>query len=104
MIDRCPTCGRKHKRSNEANRRYWLLLHMIAEKVKPAEGITYSAETWHLYFKQRFIGADEVTLPNGKTHLIIKSSSDLDTGEFNDYMQSVEVFAAGRDVYLEDLG
>lgn len=103
MTDRCPTCGRKHKRSTESNRRYWLLIHMIAEKVKP-EGQSYSAEVWHQYFKQRLIGADEVKLPNGKTHIIVKSSADLDTGEFTDYMSQVEAWAAERDVYLDDIG
>ena len=102
MIPRCPTCGRKHKRSTEANRRYWLLLHMIAEKLKP-EGQTYSADTWHTYFKQRLIGADEVKLPNGNTHIVVKSSADLDTSEFADYMTQIEEWAASRDVYLEDI-
>lgn len=100
MIKRCPTCGRRAIRSTEANRRYWALLHAIAEEVKP-EGNKYAAETWHEYFAQRFVGAEELKLPNGKTVIKRHSTSDLDTSEFNDYMTKVEVWAGERGVYLE---
>lgn len=98
---RCPTCGRQHKRSNEANRRYWALINAIAGNVKP-DGNLYSSETWHTYFKQKLIGAEELKLPNGKTHLVIKSSADLDKSEFNDYMTKIEAWAAERNVYLDE--
>lgn len=90
------------KRSNEQNRRYWLLLHLISEKVKPA-GESYSADTWHIYAKTRWIGADDVRLPNGKVVPMPRSSADLDVAEFNTYMEQIEAWAAERDVYLEDL-
>lgn len=90
------------KRSSEQNRRYWLLLHLIAEKVKPG-GESYSADTWHTYAKTRWIGADDVRLPNGKVVLMPRSSADLDIAEFNAYMEQIEAWAAERDVYLEDL-
>ena len=101
-VERCPTCHRLKKRSNEANRRYWLLLHLIAEKVKP-EGKEFSAETWHTWAKTKWLGADEVQLPNGKTVQIPRSSADLDTQEFNDFMMAVETWAQERDVYLDDI-
>ncbi len=105
--DRCPTCHRRHKRSNEANRRYWLLLHEIADKVHPkgedGKPESFSAESWHKYFKQRFVGCDEVKLPNRKTIIVLRSSADLDTAEFNDYMTQVEAWASEHNVYLADL-
>lgn len=101
IVGRCPTCHRLQKRSSEANRRYWALLHLIAERVKP-EGEQHAAQTWHVYFKQRFLGVDEVKLPNGKTVLTPKSSAELDTSEFNDYVMQVEQWAHSRDIYLED--
>ena len=100
--NRCPACGRLQKRSSEANRRYWLLLHLIAEKITP-EGNRYSAEQWHIYAKSRWLGCDEMKLPNGKTLLIPKSSADLDTADFNDFMTAVEAWASERDVFLDDL-
>jgi hypothetical protein len=100
--DRCPSCGRKHRRSNPANARYWLLLHRIAEELAPG-GKKYSAEQWHTYAKSRWIGCDDVTLPNGKTMTIPKSSAALDTAEFNDYVTQVEAWAGERGVYLDSM-
>ena len=99
---RCPTCHRLKKRSNPANARYWLLLHLVSEGIKP-EGMQHSPEVWHTYFKQRFIGVDEYRLPNGKTLQIPKSSAELDTQEFNEYMQKVEEFAMSRNVYMDEM-
>lgn len=75
---------------------------MLADKLKP-KGVQYSAETWHLWAKQRFLGADDVKLPSGKIVVVPKSSAELDTAEFNDFMTAVEAWAAEHDVYLEDM-
>lgn len=99
-ITRCPHCGQKRRRSNPANARYWLLLHMMADKLKPS-GVAYSPETWHTWAKSRFLGCDEVKLPNGKVFQIPRSSADLSTEDFAEYMVKVEQFAAERDVYLD---
>ena len=100
MTKPCPTCGRIQKRSSEANRRYWALLHEIA--LKPVQGINYTAETWHLYCKQRFLGMTEIKMPNGKAILVPQSTADLSTSEFNDYMTAVEAWAAEHGIYLPD--
>lgn len=102
MDDRCPKCFRKFKRSNEANARYWLLLHVISEKVKP-EGKEYSAETWHTYWKLKLLGGNDVTMPNGKVIVVPKSSADLDKGEFHDFACQVEAWANERGVYLDEM-
>ena len=98
-IDRCPTCHRRKRRSNEANARYWLLLHTRAEV--PVNGKLFSADQWHLYYKTRYLGADDFKLPNGKVITIPRSTADLDTPEFNEYMEKVEAHMAEHDVYLE---
>ena len=98
---RCPACGRKEIRSSEANRRYWALLHEIAEKVKP-EGKEYSAETWHTYFKQKLLGSVEVNLPNGKTTQVPQTTTALDTGQFHVFATQVEVWAIPRGVFLPE--
>lgn len=100
-VDRCPTCRRRIKRSTQANRLYWLLLHEIAERVKPS-GQSYGAEVWHTWAKSRFLGCDDVTLPSGKTMTIPKSSADLDVSEFADYVDKVEAWAAERGIFLAD--
>lgn len=99
---RCPACGRLEKRSTQANARYWLLIHLIADNVKP-NGQAFGAEQWHTYFKSRFLGCDEIAMPNGKALQIPKSSADLDTSEFADYQTQVEQWASERDVFLADM-
>jgi hypothetical protein len=90
--DRCPTCGRRHKRSNPANALYWLLLHQMAER--KWQGQQYSAETFHKYFASKFLGADDMRLPNGKTLTIPRSTANFD---------AVQADCAERGVYLADL-
>lgn len=99
-IIRCQACGRRKSRSTSANARYWLLLHLIAEKLKPQEK-SYSAETWHEYFKQRYLGADEVELPNGKLVQKPHSTTDLDVDAFNEYMAKVEQWGIEHEIWLE---
>lgn len=99
--DRCPTCKRRLTRSSRANRRYWLILHAVADKLRP-NGQAYSAETWHRYYASRFLGCDDVRLPSGKVLTIPRSTSALDTGEFHEYATQVEADANERGVFLED--
>lgn len=89
------------KRTNEANRRYWLLLHVASEKLKP-EGVQYSAESFHIYYKMKFLGADDVRLPSGKVVAVPKSSAELPKDEFNDYVFKVEQELNERGVYLDE--
>ena len=102
MPDRCPTCKRPKKRTSEANRRYWLLLHMIADKVKP-DGNEYAAETWHTYFKMKHLGADDVRMPNGRVVAIPKSSAELPTDKFHEFVFEVEAWANERGVFLDEM-
>lgn len=98
---RCPTCHRPLKRSNLQNSAYWALLHLIAEKIQPS-GHSYSADTWHEYLKSKYLGADDIKLPNGKTLTITHSTGDLDAEEFSRYLTQVESWAATHGVYLEE--
>jgi hypothetical protein len=89
-------------RSTEANRRYWLLLHAIADKLRP-NGQEFNADTWHTWAKSKFLGCEEFRLPNGKTLLIPNSTTGLDVAEFGDYMTQLEAWAHEHDVWLEDV-
>ena len=102
MVDRCPKCGRRIKRSNEANARYWLLMHKAAERLKPS-GQSYSAETFHVYYKMKFLGADDVKLPSGKIVVMPKSSAELDKTEFHEYAEKVETDLNERGVFLDEM-
>ena len=97
----CPTCLRRHKRSTEANRLYWALLHAISEKL-PVQTQTYSADQWHLYLRSKFLGCDDMKLPNGKIVTIPKSTADLDVPEFSEYYDKVSHWAAEHNVWLPE--
>jgi hypothetical protein len=84
------TC-KLRKRTSKQNKRYWgkgVLAQIAAQAT--VNGRLFSAETWHEMFKRQFIGVIE--LPNGS--VIGKSSADLTTGEFSEFCQEVEAYAA----------
>lgn len=99
-LKRCPTCGRREKRSTDANRRLWLLYHAMA--AVPVHGERYSADQFHAYYRSRFLGCDDLKLPNGKVLTIPRSTRDLDVSEFSDYMTQVEADANARGVFLDE--
>jgi hypothetical protein len=78
----------KDRRSLDQNKRYWAILHDIAEQAWVA-GKQYSAEAWHEHFKQTLIGL--VELPNGNKVGI--STANLNVEEFANYMTRVEMYA-----------
>jgi hypothetical protein len=100
-MDRCPTCHRKHKRGNPANAMLWALYHAMADR--EWDGKRYSADSFHAYYKQKFLGADDVDLPNGKTLTVVRSTANLDADEFSAYLAKVEADAAERGVFLAEL-
>lgn len=78
------------KRSTRQNAAYWAMLHELAEHAW-IEGNQYSAEAWHHYLAGRFLGYMET--PGGRAPI---ATSGLSVGEFNDYMQAVQVMAASE--------
>ncbi len=100
-VIRCPACGRREKRSSEANRRYWAIVTAVAQKVKP-QGVAYEITPWHTWFKSKFIGCEDIRLPNGAVITQPLSSSDLDPPEFSDYMTAVEAWAGEHGVWLDE--
>lgn len=73
----------------------------MSDKIRP-DGKVYSPEQYHLYCKQRFLGAVDHDLPGGKVHTVLNSTADLDTDAFHDYMDQVEALAAEHNVWLDD--
>jgi hypothetical protein len=101
-VKRCPACGRRAKRSGDANRRYWALVALVAERVKPG-GNPFSVAAWHEWIKSKWLGCTDIRLPNGVVLAVPNSSADLDPAEFSDFMTAFEAWAAEHDVYLEDM-
>lgn len=98
---RCPVCGHVPKRSNESNKLYWAIIHQVADQLKP-QGKAYTAEGWHEYLKQRFLGAEDIPLPNGKVVQRARSTSSLDKLEMSAYISQVEAWATEHWVILNE--
>ena len=92
----------RQKRRDAQNRRYWAILHQIAEQLK-INGNVLIAETWHEWAKRRFIGVIEIPLPDGEIIVVGMSSTELDIPEFNDFMMMVEAWAIDQNVIFNDL-
>lgn len=90
---------RVYKRSLEQNKRMWAILQEIAEQID-VKGQKFTAEVWHQYFKGRFIGFEEIRLPNGRTLEEPISTTILDKGAFADYMTQIEAWAAEHGLLL----
>ncbi len=73
----------------------------MSDKIKPL-GVAYSPQQFHLYCRQRFLGATDFAMPNGKTMTMPNSTAELDVSEFQEYMQQVEALAADHGAYLEE--
>lgn len=91
---------REHRkaRSVEQNRRYWALLTEIA--ATQVQGQRFITESWHEYFKGRFIGKEEVKLPNGEIFNRPISTTTLDVMQFGEYMTQIEAWAAQHGILL----
>jgi len=100
--ERCPTCHRRMTRTVDQNRRYWALMHRLAERLRP-RGQEFSAETYHLWAKSKWLGCIDYVLPSGRTLTIPNSTAALDTQQFSDYLTQVESWANEHDIYLEDM-
>ena len=77
------------RRTNSQNSRYHAIVAEISERAVVA-GKRYDVEAWKEFFKQKFIGTEE--LPGGSVRGI--STTTLDIGEFADFMNKIEAYAA----------
>lgn len=91
---------REHRRarSSEQNKRYWALVGEIA--AQPVRGQRFVADAWHEYFKGKFIGKEEIKLPNGEIFNRPISTTTLDVLQFGEYMTQVEAWAAEHGILL----
>lgn len=82
----------KSKRSQEQNARLHALLQDIAENAW-VEGRQFDMETWKEFFRQKFIGTEEINLPDGRRIERGISTTTLDVGAFTLFMQNIEQYA-----------
>lgn len=101
-MDRCPTCGRRQRRTNPQNRLYWELVGKCAEFV--FNGRRWSKQEWHELFKDLFIVPEVVQLPDGRRKVCDPSSAELEVSDFSEFYTKVEAWCAERGIYLDGAG
>ena len=102
LTGKCPTCGHDMtKRTGAQNRILWALYNVIADQLK-VKGVTYNAATWNEYLKQRYLGCNDVVLPNGKTITLPVSTTTLSKEEFAEYFEKCLAWSAEHGITLPD--
>lgn len=88
------------KRTPKQNRRYRAILKSISLQHLP-NGIQYSDEVWHEYFKNKFLPKNAIVV-DGQLEYVTPSTTEQNTVEFNDYMTKIEVWCAEHNVPILD--
>lgn len=83
----------KSKRSVEQNARLHALLQDIASNAW-VDGKQFAAEVWKEFFRLRFIGTEELRMPDGTLKERGISTTTLDVAAFSDFMNQIEEYAA----------
>ena len=89
------------KRTGAQNRILWALYSLIADQLK-VKGAVYSPSIWHVYLTTRYLGCNDITLPNGKVLTMPVSTTGLTKEEFSEYFDRVMVWSAEHGVVLPD--
>jgi hypothetical protein len=80
------------KRSNDQNRLLHVILNTISEQAV-VDGKQYSMETWKEQIRRRFIGTEELELPDGSRIERGISTTALSVGEFANLIEAVSAWA-----------
>lgn len=79
----------KEKRSGNQNRYYWgVVIQMISEHTG------FFPDEAHELLKQKFLSYDKAFKSTGEAFTISRSTTDLDTWEFENYLEQCRIFAA----------
>ena len=81
------------KRSTHQNRYYWGAMLPIVKEGLKGVGIEMSKEQTHEMLKYKFIKREFIT-SDGDILQIIGSTTELSTKEFNEYIESIQIWSA----------
>jgi hypothetical protein len=84
---------RKKKRSNDQNSYYWLLIDMMVQGFREL-GNRASKESVHNLMREEFCYEEAVNPKTGEIKRLVKSTTDLSTTEFMDYIEHMKQFSA----------
>lgn len=84
------------KRNAEQNRFYWgPVLTTIAEQAW-VDGRRFDKDVWHEHCARKFGVCDELVMPDGEIVTRRKSTTQMTVGEFSEYLNRVQAYAAGE--------
>lgn len=88
---------KKKKRSVRQNSYYWLLVTMISDHTG------FTKEEVHAILKQRFLKVERVNEVTGAIYEYVRSTTELSTVEYEDYLEDVRRFASEEfGIYLPE--
>jgi hypothetical protein len=96
----CPKCGyqwRMHTRSGQQNKAYFKL---IVETL--AKECNTNKDAMHKALAGEFLGFDIVEMPGGNVISVPKSTQELTTIEFINYVEKIQRYAAENGLVLPD--
>jgi hypothetical protein len=91
----------EEKRRAVANALYWARLEELAEQL-PVDGRYFTADAWHEQIARWWLPKVEVALPSGKLFMRRKSTSELTTQEFSEYLEKFAAWAANKEVLFSE--
>lgn len=93
-MTRCPTCHQEQKLTDPQRDRYFAMLGNLLQHPKLKH---LTREQLHLYFKDKFLGGKEVSLPNGKVIYQLNSVSRKkgpDKLTMSEYMDKINAWCS----------
>lgn len=81
------------KRTTDQNKRLHAILTDIANQAW-VNGRQYDVETWKEYARQKYIGVEEIDMPDGSRIKRGISTTTLNVAEFANFMNQIELDAA----------
>lgn len=92
---RIEICQHRQRRTDRQNRYYWpCFVAPFAKWLTENWGENYTAEQAHEILKARFLTVEKVDPNTGELFTFIRSTTDLDTVEFNRYLDQCGEFLA----------
>lgn len=84
----------KKNRSLAQNRLLHLWMTALSKHWHESTGELFAPDAWKLQVKRQFLGEEVIELPGGKQVEQVRKTSKLNTQEFTDFLQMIEIWAA----------
>ena len=80
----------RESRSGQQNKMYWLWMAELAKQAR-VNGKEFSGEVWAEFFKKYYCPDKLIDMPLGEAS-IVKSTTNLDTGEMHHYLNKIQAW------------